>query len=193
MGAPGSRLPRLRLLTHFVRSIARLLLPRATELSPLRSRLRNVSLQMNLHTETSVPLRRFNYYVEGRVFEWTMAVSMLVGGIEIVAWPELVSFGLTPWMVTIVPQIYVGLFMMAVGWLRVSGLMLNGQTIMDVIVGPYVRAVCAILSSSLWVQFAFTLIVISYETSKISVGIPFWTMFTFSELYVAYRAAKNVR
>ena len=146
---------------------------------------------MNSHIETSVPLRRFNYYVEGHVFEWTMAISMLAGGIEIVGWPQLVSFGLTPWMITIVSQIYVGLFMMAVGWLRASGLMLNGQTIMNIRIGPYVRAVCAILSASLWVQFAFTLIVISYETGKISVGVPFWTMFTFSELYVAYRAAKN--
>src|SRR5438045_7544595 len=126
MDAPGSP---LRRLTRSAKSITRLWSPRATELSPLRSRLRSASSQMNSHIETSVPLRRFNYYVEGRVFEWTMAISMLVGGIEIVGWPGLVSFGLTPWMTTVVPQIYVGLFMMAVGWLRACGLMLYGQTI----------------------------------------------------------------
>lgn len=147
---------------------------------------------MNSHTETSVPLRRFNHYVEGRAFEWVMAISMLVGGIEIVGWPHLVSFGLTPWMVTIIPQYYIGLFMVAVGWLRISALMLNSQMILGIEVGPYVRAACAILSGSLWIQFAFTLITISILEGKLSVGIPFWVMFTFGELYITYMVMKNV-
>jgi len=148
---------------------------------------------MNSRIETNVPLGRFNPYVEGRVFEWIMAISIFVGGIEVVGWPRLVTFGLTPWMVTIIPQHYVGFFMISVGWLRMSGLVLSGQKILEVEVGPYVRAVCAVLSGSLWVQFAFTLIVVSYVEGKLSVGIPFWIMFTVGELFVAYTVAKNAR
>lgn len=136
---------------------------------------------------------RFDFFVEGRAFEWVMAISMLVGGIEIVGWPQLTTFGIDPWVLALIPKYYIGLFMLSVGWLRISGLMLNGQKIVDVKFGPYVRAVCAALAASLWIQFAFALIVGSIEMGLISIGIPFWIMFTAGELYIAYTVTRNAR
>ena len=136
---------------------------------------------------------RFDYFVEGRAFEWIMAISMLLGGIEIVVWPQLATFGIDPWVLALIPKYYIGMFMLVVGWLRISGLMLNGQEIMEIEIGPYIRAPCAALSASLWVQFAFALIIGSIEVNRISIGIPFWIMFTTGELYIAYTVMKNAR
>ena len=136
---------------------------------------------------------RFDYFVEGRAFEWVMAISMLIGGIEIIGWPQLATFGIDPWVLAFVPKYYIGLFMLIVGWIRISGLMLNGQTIVDIRAGPYIRASCAALSASLWVQFALALIIGSIEVGHISIGIPFWIMFTSGELYIAYSVMKNAR
>lgn len=136
-------------------------------------------------------LERFNYYVEGRAFEWVMAASMFFAGMELALWPGTLSFGAFQWLLEVMSQPQIGTFMIMVGWLRMCGLMLNGQTIGNKKIGPYVRAFCGVLAGSLWVQFALALLQLSIRQGFPSIGLPFWTMFTVAELYVAYTTVKN--
>lgn len=134
---------------------------------------------------------KFDYYAEGRAFEWVMGLSMFFGGVEVMAYPDTISFGAFQWILLVMTQQFIGLFMIMVGWMRISGLLLNGQTIFNRPFGPYIRAVCSVLSASMWVQFALALIIAGYERGAPTIGIPFWTMFTVGELYVAYTTVKN--
>lgn len=145
---------------------------------------------MNSHIENSVP-NKFDYYVEGRAFEWVMAIAMFFAGVELLIWSNTISFGAFQWILLVMSQQFIGLFMIVVGWMRMCGLMLNGQTVFNRQIGPYVRAVCSVLAATMWVQFAFALILSSLERGAPSIGLPFWAMFTVGELYVAYTTVKN--
>lgn len=136
-------------------------------------------------------LARFDYYVEGRAFEWIMGIAMLFAGIELLVWPNTISFGAFQWILLVMSQYFLALFMVLIGWGRICGLMLNGQTIFDWKIGPYIRALCSVLSATIWVQCAFALFIGGMERNAPSFGFPFWTMFTVGELYVAYTTVKN--
>ena len=115
-----------------------------------------------------------------------MAVAMFFGGVELLVWDNGLTFGAFRQLLLVMTQQEIGVSMVFVGWLRISSLMLNGQLILDLKVGPVVRSICAVVAAAFWVQFALALLQISVEQGYPSLGIPFWTMFTISELYVAY-------
>lgn len=131
---------------------------------------------------------KINYYIEGRVFEWCMAVSMFVCGLEILTWSKLGAF---QWLVEFVPYKIVGGGMVLIGWTRIGGLMLNGHSVGEVVLGPWIRAVCSVLSAFVWVQFAFALLQFSLKNGYPSIGLMFWVSFVIGELYVAYTTVKN--
>lgn len=135
--------------------------------------------------------KNFNYYVEGRAFEWAMALGMFFAGLELVLWPGSLSHGPFQWLLELMTQNQVAVFMLIVGWFRVSSLMVNGQTIGGRKIGPYVRAIGSVLSASLWVQFTLALLQFSIKQGHPVLGLPFWAMFTAAELYVAYTTVKN--
>jgi len=120
-----------------------------------------------------------------------MALAMFFSGVELIIWSNTLAFGAFQWMLQIMSQQSIGLFMLIIGWFRISSLMMNGQTIGDKKIGPIVRAICSILSASMWVQFSLALLQLSIKQGFPSVGLPFWTMFTIAELYVAYTTVKN--
>lgn len=135
----------------------------------------------------------FMYYVKGRIFEWTMALAMLFGGVELLLWDDVLTFGAFKWLLTIMGQKWIGSFMLFVGWIRLSALMFNGQLLFGSRFGPLVRAVCAVFAASLWAQFALALVVLSIDQGYPSLGVPFWIMFTIAELLVSYSVGAEWR
>lgn len=128
----------------------------------------------------------FHYYVKGKLFEWVMAVAMFFAGIELLVWDNVITFGAFRWMLLVMSQKWVGTIMLFLGWIRVSALMFNGQLLFGRKAGWMVRAVCAVLSATLWAQFSFALLQLSVTQGFPSVGLPFWTVFIGAELLVAY-------
>lgn len=128
----------------------------------------------------------FIYYVKGRVFEWTMAIAMTLAGLELLIWDNVLTFGAFKWLLVFMEQKWIGTIMLFVGWLRISGLMFNGQLLFGRKFGWMVRAVTAVISASIWAQCAFALLQLSVTQGIPSFGIPFWSMFVVAELLIAY-------
>lgn len=138
-------------------------------------------------------LQRINYYVEGRGFEWSMSLGALSCGVIFLIWPQAVFQSAFTMLLAFMPTHVLALALIAIGWSRCAALMLNGALMFGVRLGPYIRAGGGVLSAFFWVQFVFALIQISIERGYPSPGIPFWTMFTLTELYSAYTTVKNRR
>lgn len=128
---------------------------------------------------------QYRYYVKGREFEWTMALATFVSAIMLITLDNAM-FGVPLWMLVVVSKRTLSLAILTVGWMRICSLMFNGQILFGRKFGWQLRAVCAVLSAVLWVQFALALIQLSIDKGYISVGIPFWTMFVVTELSIAY-------
>ena len=132
-----------------------------------------------------------HYYIKGRVFEWTFALAMFIAGIQCLLWDNVISFGAFRWMLEIMSQKWIGTLMFFVGWIRISALMFNGQLLFGRRMGWMVRAVCAVISASLWAQFAMSLLQGAFLSGTPSIGIPFWTMFMCAELLIAYQVGSE--
>jgi len=116
---------------------------------------------------------RIRYYVDGRLFEWSMTVPMLALSILSFIWPLTLRGSAFRWILAVGSPI---------------GLLLNGHTVRGIRVGPVIRSVTAVARAVMWVQFALALLRLSIIQGYPSPGLPFWLMFTVTELYVAYRA-----
>lgn len=136
-------------------------------------------------------MERFNYYVEGRAFEWVLALSMLMLSAEVLIWPNTLTSAAFYLILMVASSHFIGVLLLLLGWAKCVGLMLNGQTVAGRRAGPYIRAIASVLSSIMWGQFAIALLRISIERGRPSVVVPFWFMFTIGELYVAYTTVKN--
>lgn len=136
-------------------------------------------------------LDRFNYYAEGRAFEWVLAVSMLLLSGEVFAFPEMMKFGAFSLILLMVSTHSIGVILLILGWAKCVGLMLNGQKIAGVKAGPYIRAGASVLSSIMWGQFALALLRVAIERGRPAFVLPFLLMFAVGELYVAYTTVKN--
>jgi hypothetical protein len=135
--------------------------------------------------------KNINYYVEGRVFEWVMGLSMAIVGLEIIVWPNAIDASAFRELNLVISERILTFLLLLIGWSRCSALMLNGQRLMGVKLGPYIRAACSIASAMIWMQFAIALAELSIFQGQPSPGIPFWTLFTAGELYAAYTTLKN--
>lgn len=136
-------------------------------------------------------MNRLNYYVEGRAFEWVLACSMLFLSIEILIWPNTLDAKVFTLVLLFISNKAIGVLLFILGWAKFCGLVLNGQIVASIKIGPVIRAVASVLSSAMWAQFALSLLRISIERGRPSIILPFWVMFTIGELYVAYTTIKN--
>lgn len=110
-------------------------------------------------------------------------------GIEFLIWPAALqgsAFRFLP-----LPEIDLAFGVVLLGWSRCAALMLNGQKILGVKAGRYVRAGCGVVSAILWAQFTLALLQLSIAQNLPSPGLPFWFMFTIGELFGAYSTVKN--
>lgn len=135
-------------------------------------------------------MNRVSYYLDGRLFEWVMAISMVMLAVEIFVWPDTLRASAFQWALQLMSADFVGVVMFCAGWFRILALIANGSSL---VIGPRVRAVAAIVGAVMWVQFGTALVKLSVEQDFPSPGIPFWYMFTIAELRIAYRAVLDVR
>lgn len=143
--------------------------------------------------KVSGPLREnfISRFVRGRVFEWVMTVSMILMSIELLIWPEALSQSAFRYVLILSSAETIATTLLIVGWARFCALMLNGQSIAGYKAGPFVRSVCAVISSAVWAQFVVALTQLSYTQGYPSPGIPIWFVITFAELYTAYGAVRS--
>lgn len=133
---------------------------------------------------------RINYYLDGRLFEWTMSASMLLVSAEIFVWPETLKASAFQWITRVMSPDFIGVTLLIAGLMRTFALIANGSSLS---MGPRLRSVGAIAGAVMWVQFGIALVKLSTEQHFPSPGIPFWFMFTLAELRIAYRAVLDVR
>lgn len=134
---------------------------------------------------------KLDHYMEGRVFEWVMSISMVLLAIQIYFFPRSVEFSAFQDINQVMSPRFVGVFMGTVGMIRIMSLLLNGHLIRNIRVGPFLRSLMAVFCALMWTQFALALFQLSVARAVPSPGLPFWTMFVFGELYIAYRAVRN--
>lgn len=133
-------------------------------------------------------MRRLQYYVDGRLFEWVITTAMLWLALSTVISPDSLRASAFQWLVQVMPTLFVEIFLFLIGWTRLIGLLLNGHQFRGTRIGPVIRAVTAVMCAVMWVQFALALVELSARQGYMSPGIPFWSMFVIGEIYVAYRA-----
>lgn len=138
-----------------------------------------------------IPLGRLNYFLEGRLFEWIMSISMVLLAFEIYLYPRTIEFSAFSELSQVMSYQFVGLFLGVVGSIRVMSLLLNGHQIRGFHIGPFLRSLMAVFCALMWTQFALALLQLSVDRGVPSPGLPFWTTFVFGELYVAYKAVRN--
>jgi hypothetical protein len=135
-------------------------------------------------------MNRVSYYIDGRLFEWVMSVSMALLAVEIFVWPDALRDSAFQWVVLVLPVDLIGAVLLGAGIFRCAALIANGSSM---VIGPRVRAIGALCGAVIWMQFAGALIKFSVEQHSASPGIPFWFVFTLAELRITYRAVLDVR
>jgi len=135
-------------------------------------------------------MNRLSYYIDGRMFEWVMSISMILLSVEIFIWPETLKASAFQWITLVLNTEIVGIVLIGAGIFRCSALVANGSSM---VIGPRVRAIGALAGAAIWVQFGMALVKLSIDQNFPSPGIPFWFMFTLAELRVVYRAVLDVR
>lgn len=135
-------------------------------------------------------LKPYTYYLDGRLFEWVMAATVMILGLEVVIWPMTLKAPSFQWISVFGNSVVIGLSLFAVGFTRIVALIMNGASL---VAGPRIRSITALMCAALWVQFAVALVIISLNQGFASPGIPFWIVATIAELYVTYRAVLDVR
>jgi hypothetical protein len=128
--------------------------------------------------------------MDGRLFEWTFSTCCLIFGIGLLLMPTMAKGSIIRLLVGLVGWPAVGVIFFVVGVLSISALIANGNSLS---VGPRVRSVCAICRSVLWGEFALSMVQISLIEQHLSPMVIFFSVFTASEFYVAYRAVLDVR
>lgn len=136
-------------------------------------------------------VRKFDYLLEGRLFEWMMAVSMVLLAFEIYLWPRTIEFSAFTELSQVMTSAFIGLFLGIVGLVRIVSLLLNGHQVRGLRIGPFLRSLMAVFCALMWTQFALALFQLSIDRGVPSPGLPFWSTFVLGELYVAYKAVRN--
>lgn len=131
---------------------------------------------------------RLRYYVDGRLFEWSMTLPMLATAVLSFLWPQTLRGSAFRWILSVGSPPLIELLLFTISWSALIGLLLNGHTMRGVRLGPVIRAITAVARAVMWAQFALALLRLSILQGYPSPGLPFWMMFTVTELYVAYRA-----
>lgn len=132
-----------------------------------------------------------SHNIEGRLFEWGMALAMLCLAVEIFVWPLTLGASAFRYLAVVVNTQNVGFLFFFVAIARGVALIVNGRS--DVY-GPRVRALGAMAGAVIWSQMLVALFVLMSEVSSPpSPGIPVYFALTICELISCYRAATDVR
>lgn len=132
------------------------------------------------------------YYVDGRLFEWSMTLPMLLLSIMAFIWPQTLRSSAFQWIAVVMPIPVTETIMFLISWTALIGLLLNGHEWNGTRIGPFIRSAAAIARAVIWAQFAWALFRLSCLQGFPSPGLPFWMMFAVTEIYVANRTGGMV-
>jgi hypothetical protein len=129
------------------------------------------------------------YYIDGRLFEWTMTIGTILLGLQFIALPD--SMKTTPfrWLAEIIEPDWLASIMLLAGFSRLGALAANGASLK---IGPYLRSIGALVSAAVWFEFGYSFLLGSIKRGY-GGPILFWFVFALAELYVVYRAVLDVR
>ena len=133
----------------------------------------------------------FSFYWRDRLFEWVMALVMLMMAGEMALWPDTIRFSVFRYILTIISATDLGVFFTVFGLLRMAALVANGHWPKA---GPRLRALGAGAGALMWGQLGMALFLYAMDTRGIpSLGIPVYLSLVVGELGSAYRAISDAR
>lgn len=135
-------------------------------------------------------IARIQYYLDGRLFEWTFSGGAFWLGMSTLVWPESITTGAFTQLVSVMSPGVVVAYALAVSIAGFAALLTNGRSL---VWGPIVRSVCATGRAYLWSQMAYALFLVGMTRPTPSIGLGFWAVFAVAELYVAFRAMVDVK
>lgn len=135
-------------------------------------------------------LRPAVFYLDGRLYEWSMGVAMLTFGGAMLAFPRMANGSILQILSYFLPSFALAFLFLNLGLLRIAALIANGNSMW---IGPRIRSFVAAITAVLWTTFTLSMVRVSFEQGFPSPMVFYWGVFTLAEIYVAYRAALDVR
>lgn len=133
---------------------------------------------------------RIFYYIDGRLFEWAISVSIVFLSLTLFVWPQITLAPAFQLFAFIVPSRLIGLSLLICGVACIAALIANGASMT---IGPRVRSWTALARAVLMLQFGISTLQAGIEQGYLYTVTPFWFTFALAELWVAYRAVLDVR
>lgn len=129
-------------------------------------------------------------YLDVRLFEWAFSVPLVLLGVSILIWPKVAHGSILQVLVENMGPTFTALAFIAVGIIGIVALVANGRSLR---VGPRLRALSAIVRSVLWLTFVLSMARVSLAQGFPSPMVFFWSSFAGTEVFIAFRAAADVR
>jgi hypothetical protein len=125
-------------------------------------------------------------YCRNRLFEWTMAGSMLVLGFWILIFPHAIGSSSFYLLQRIIGNFGLTIFFLFIGFFRIAALFANGRW---KVWGGRIRAASAIGGAIIWIQMAVALWLLVPTAGRApSPGIPIYFALAIAELISTKRA-----
>lgn len=130
-------------------------------------------------------------YSTNRLFEWTMALTLLALGIHLFIWPTSIEASKLRLLLDVIPQGCIGYLCCSVGLMRAGSLIANGSSR---VTGPMLRSVGSVCGAAIWVSMGLALALLHPDlTNPPSPSLPVYSGLFFAELCSAFRAAADAR
>lgn len=129
------------------------------------------------------------YYLNGRLFEWTMSLGTVTLGLQLAVLPDSMKSTPFRWLAEVIGTDFLAAVLLLVGFARLGALAANGASLK---IGPYLRSIGAMVSAAIWFEFGYSF---TLGAVKRGYGGPvlFWFIFALAEMFVVYRAVLDVR
>lgn len=134
--------------------------------------------------------RPLTFYLDGRLYEWTMGSAMISFGIAMLFFPKMAHGSILQILIAVFSGWVIGLIFLFDGALRITALIANGRSLQ---IGPRIRAWTAAVAAILWTTFTLSMVRVSLEQGFPSPMVFYWGFFTAAEIYISYRAMLDVR
>lgn len=129
-------------------------------------------------------LRGLLHHFNNRISEVVTSTAMIGIGMQIIVAPEPTDYQSLYTLLHCVSGDFIAAFFIIIGAVRMSALIANGHWQR---VGPWMRALGALVGGAVWLMMYMSLIGVSKEELT-SLGAPTYLIFAFTELISIYRA-----
>lgn len=135
--------------------------------------------------------RALTWLLQCRLFEWVTTFIMLGMAATIIASPDTLARGAFRYMLVAgFTPLVLGAFFTLVGGVRLVALYINGRSKLW---GPRLRMLGALGGAFVWSWMAIALVVLTQDTSTLSLGIFNWIGLVLGEVVSCARAGSDVR